>query len=97
MQKRILFQKLEQTGSVNDNHIGNVGQPRFSVTDSIAEIVQQVIQQWSCTSVLYVPSLLQPKEEYSPSHAPYPLCVPVKNSRLSNSSVQMPLMHTIFS
>ena len=38
-----------------------------------------------------------PKEEYSPSHAPYPLCVPVKKSRLSNSSVQMLLMHTIFS
>ena len=53
---RTLFKKFKQTGSVNDDHIGNVGKPCLSVRQSNAEVVQQVIQQQPQTSVFPVAS-----------------------------------------
>ncbi|GBM52951.1 hypothetical protein AVEN_111306-1 [Araneus ventricosus] len=53
---KALFEKFERTGNVNDDRIGNVGRPRSAVTESKADVVQQVILQQPRTSVRRVAS-----------------------------------------
>ncbi|GBO12652.1 hypothetical protein AVEN_14405-1 [Araneus ventricosus] len=37
---KVLFEKFERTGNINDDHTGNVGRPRSAVTESNADAVQ---------------------------------------------------------
>ncbi|GBM60197.1 hypothetical protein AVEN_273508-1 [Araneus ventricosus] len=51
-----LFEKFKRTGNVNDERIRNIGRLSSSVTESNADVVQQVILQQSRTSVRRVAS-----------------------------------------
>ncbi|GBL78265.1 hypothetical protein AVEN_105860-1 [Araneus ventricosus] len=53
---KALIKKVERTGNVSDDRIGNVGRARSAVTESNADAIEQVILQQPRTSVRRVTS-----------------------------------------